>query len=179
MSSIHLECKGSRRQSLRPLTSRCPSPSLLYFLSDRDNILKVSGCWIAPDVAALRRDEPVTPSLRSVICRETWDESRSDSDVTLCVLSDTGSNVFFPVRLKKLVKVALLSGDPLKIQTVCQAHLRFCLSGSTSKRNSEPTHSTPTDHCQSPPCFSSARQLWRSLLCLLPRFGRKCDYGLF
>lgn len=61
---------------------------------------------------------------------------------------------FFPARLKKLVKVAFLVGDPLKIQTVCQVHLRFCLSGSTSKRNSEPTHSTPTNHCQSLPCFS-------------------------
>lgn len=62
---------------------------------------------------------------------------------------------FFPARLKKLVEVAFLWGEnQLKIQTVCKVHLRFCLNGSTSKRHSEPIHSTATDQCQSLSCFS-------------------------
>lgn len=92
MSSFHLEHKVSRRQSLRPLTSQCPSLLSLSFLSDKDNIFKVSSCKITSDIAVLQR-ENLTSSLRLVICRELHDESGSDADVTLCVLSDTGSNV--------------------------------------------------------------------------------------
>lgn len=60
--------------------------------------------------------------------------------------------------------VCVGGGDPLKTQTVCQVHLRFCLNGSTSKRNSEPIRSTLTNHCQSFPLCATALEISVSLL---------------